>query len=176
MRDEPLKIFNGHPARRAAARHARQIGGVQAEFIHARLEPRRKIARARRVRRHGQTAHGGLNAILAAVRVRRVNVIGVAGFRRRGNVQAGQHDFLLGGFNLAEHRADGVAFVQLRGDFCNAPAARRRHVHVGLVRLDFDQILAGLDGVAGLDEKVDDAGLGDGLAQLRHDDGNGGHV
>ena len=31
---------------------------------------------------------------------------------------------------------------------------------------------SGLDGVAGLDEKVDDVGLGDGLAKLRHDDGN----
>ena len=47
-------------------------------------------------------------------------------------------------------------------------------VHGGLVRLDFDQILAGFNGVAGLDEKIDDVGLGDGFAELRHDDGNVG--
>ena len=31
-------------------------------------------------------------------------------------------------------------------------------------------VLAGLDGIARLDKKVDDAGLGDGFAQLRHGD------
>ena len=62
LRDEFLEILDGHAPRRAAAGDAGEIGGVQAEFVHARLEPRRKIACARGIRRHRQTAHGRLHA------------------------------------------------------------------------------------------------------------------
>ena len=96
-------------------------------------------------------------------------------FCRRGNVKSQSRRFFRRGLDLAEHHADGVAFVQLHGEFFDAPAAGRSHSHVGLVGLDFDQILVGLDGVAGLDQELMNAGLGDGLAQLRHDDGNRGH-
>jgi hypothetical protein len=63
----------------------------------------------------------------------------------------------------------------LRSEFFNTPATRRGNGHGGLVRLNFDQILAGFNGVAGFDEKIDDVGLGDGFTELRHDDGNLGH-
>ena len=59
--DEFFEILDGHAARRAAAGDAREIGGVQAEFVHARLHPRRDVARAGRMRRHRQAAHGRLD-------------------------------------------------------------------------------------------------------------------
>ncbi len=65
--EEFFKILDGHAARRAAARDAGEIGGVQTEFVHARLQARRQIARAGRIRRHGQAAHGRLHAAAAAV-------------------------------------------------------------------------------------------------------------
>ena len=99
-------------------------------------------------------------------------MVRVAGFRRSGNIQSQPRQFFLRGFNLAEHGADGVVFARLGGKFYDAPAARRSDGHAGLVRFDLDQILVGLDEVAGLDQEVDDFGLGDGFAELRHDDGN----
>ena len=60
--EEFLEVLDRHAPRRAAAGDAREVGGVQAEFVHARLHPRRHEARARRMRRHRQAAHGGLHA------------------------------------------------------------------------------------------------------------------
>jgi len=57
MRDESFKILNRHPARRAAAGHAARSAACRPSFIHARLEPRRKVTGARRVRRHRQSPH-----------------------------------------------------------------------------------------------------------------------
>ncbi len=64
--DEFLEVLNGHAARRAAAGDAREVGGVQAEFVHARLEPRRKIAGTGGVRGHRQAADGRLDARFVA--------------------------------------------------------------------------------------------------------------
>ena len=172
MRDEFLEVLHGDAARRAAAGDAREVGGVQTEFVHARLEPGRKIARALGVGRHGQTAHGGLHPAAADIDFRLGNAFGLGAFRRHMNVQAQPRGLFLGGLDLPEHRADGVAFIELHGEFLHAPAAGRRHGHRGLVGLDFDEVLVGQDGVAGLDEKIDDGGLGDRFAELRHDDGN----
>jgi hypothetical protein len=62
-----FEILDSHASRRAAAGHARQIRRVQAKFVHARLEPRRKIARTRRICGNRQTAHGRLHAPAPAV-------------------------------------------------------------------------------------------------------------
>ena len=48
--------------------------------------------------------------------------------------------------------------------------------HDGLVRLDFHDVLVALDFVARLHGEAHDGGFGDGFAELRHDDGNLGHV
>src|ERR1019366_8451822 len=92
------------------------------------------------------------------------------------NIKSQARGFLVGRLNLAERGADGVALVQLDGEFFNFPFARRGDGHGGLVRLDLDQILVGLNRVAGLDEEADDVGLGDGFAKLRHDNGNVWHI
>src|SRR5208283_2211104 len=75
-------------------------------------------------------------------------------------------------FNLAEHGADRVALTQLYGEFFQAAVTRRSDRHGGFVRLDFDQILIRLHRVPRFDQKIDNFGLGNGLAELRHDDGN----
>ena len=66
VRDESFKILDGHATGRATAGDARHVGGAQAEFVHPGLEPGREVARTRRVRRHGQTAHGRLNPVFPA--------------------------------------------------------------------------------------------------------------
>ena len=49
-------------------------------------------------------------------------------------------------------------------------AESRRHFHRCLVGLDLEQVVTRLDGVAGLDEPLDDFAFGDGFAELRHQD------
>ena len=98
--------------------------------------------------------------------------IGIAGFGGRRDVQTQTRRFFPGGFDAAQRRTHGVAFIQLNRESIEAPAAGRGHGHARLVRLNFDQILAGFHGVTRLDQKADDVGLGDGFAQLGHDDGN----
>ena len=55
-------------------------------------------------------------------------------------------------------------------DFGEHAGRGRRHLHRHLVGLDLEQIVARLDVVAGRLEPLGDLALGDGLAELRHQD------
>ena len=72
----------------------------------------------------------------------------------------------------ATHRISGVA---LRGDFDDAPPAGRGYSGGGFVGLHLNEVLIGFHFLAWLDENLDDGGLGDGFAQLRHDNWHLGH-
>jgi len=78
-----FKILDGHAAGGAAASDAGEVGGVQAQFVHARFHSRRHIAGPGGVRWHGQAANGGLNALSLTVGcglirsfVRRLDAVG----------------------------------------------------------------------------------------------------
>ena len=49
------------------------------------------------------------------------------------------------------------------------------HAHDGLIRFHLDDFLVRADGISRLDVNLHDAGFGDGLAELRHEDGDAGH-
>jgi len=162
----------------ATARKPREIRRVQAEFRHASLHPRRHVACARRVGRHRQSANGRLDHFS-----RRLNVFLFPGRRLsvvvklfRDGLQAHARRFLRAGFEKADHAAYGVALVQARGKFINRAAARRSHIHRRLAGLHFYDVLVGLDRIARFDEKIQNGGLGNRLAKLRHDEGYGRHA
>src|SRR5207248_2088976 len=60
--------------------------------------------------------------------------------------------------------------ARLYVDCGERPGCNRRDFHRHLVGLDLEQIVARLHGIAGLDEPFRDLALGDGLAELRHQD------
>ena len=174
--DELLEVLDRDAAGGAAAGDARQIGRVQTEFMHARLHARRHVAGAGGIRRDRQTAHGRLHAFPDAVGRNPIRIgIAVSVAVARRGIQSETRGIFLAGFEITEHRADGIALAQFDQEFLDLAAARRSHIHRGLVGFHFDDVLVGFHGVAGLDEEIDDGGLGDGLAELRHDDGNLGH-
>lgn len=82
---------------------------------------------------------------------------------------------ILRDFDVAEHGADGVRLTDLDLEFQQRAAARRGDSHRGLVRLDLDDFLVRRDFRADAERQPDDRGLGDGFAELWHDDGNAGH-
>ena len=172
-----LEVLDGHAPRRAAAGDAREVGGVQAEFVHPRFHPRRHEARSGGVRRHRQSAHGRLDAgFFRCACGRRGVAVGFFGDRhRRGRIKPGTPGFFVGDFEKAEGRADGVALPDLHEQLRHLPSARRGHAHRRLVRLDFENVLIAFDGSPDLERNRDNRGLGDGLPELRHDDWNSRH-
>jgi hypothetical protein len=177
--NEALEILDGHPAGGATARHARQVGGMQPQLNHAGLQSRRHIARACRIRGNRQSSNGGLHfARGGGGRFRGGGTVGGdvsrhGGRRRCVQPQAGR---ILGrGGEVPQDRADGITLSDLGQQLFDPARAGGGHIHGGFVRLDFDEVLVGFDFIAGLNEETDDGGFGDGLAQLRHDDGDRGH-
>ena len=69
-----------------------------------------------------------------------------------------------------DHRADRRDVARLHPDLGERARGDRRHLHRNLVGLDLEQVVARLYGSAGRDEPLGDLALGDGLAELRHQD------
>jgi hypothetical protein len=98
------------------------------------------------------------------------------GFEGFQGVDAGARDFLLGDLQQAQQASDRVGDALLGLDFRDDPIAERGHAHDRLVGLHLDDFLIGSDRVTHRDAEADDGGLGDGLAELGHEDGDGGHL
>ena len=71
-----------------------------------------------------------------------------------------------------EDSADRITLAELCGKTGDAARRGRGHIDGGFVGLDFDDVLIGLDRIAGLDEELNDGCLGGGFAKLRPDGGN----
>src|SRR5262249_36101980 len=72
---------------------------------------------------------------------------------------------------VADPGDDGAARrppARRHADFGEHAGGRRRHLHRHLVGLDLEQVVAGLDGVAGRLEPLRDLAFRHGLAELRH--------
>src|SRR6202050_2802805 len=78
--------------------------------------------------------------------------------------------------NHAHHGADRRHFAGRDPDFRKHATRRRRHLHRHLVGLDLEQIIARLHRLAGRLEPLGDLSLGNGFADLRHQDVHGGSV
>ena len=153
---------------------------MQTQFHHARFHARRHVAGTGGIGRDRQTPHSWLNSLSHGFRMGFANGIGIGlGFVAilvgHRSVQTEAGGILLAGFEIAEHRTDGIAFVKLDQEFLDASRARRSNVHGRFAGFDLDDILVGAHLVANANKQVDDSSLGDGFAQLRHDDRNGGH-
>ena len=70
--------------------------------------------------------------------------------------------------NHRHHGADLGHLADLKTNIGQRSARRRRHLHRGLVGLDLEQIVARLHRVAGSLEPFCDLALGNGFAELRH--------
>ena len=135
--DEFLEVLDGHAAGRAAAGDAGEIGGVQAELVHARLHARGQIAGAGGMGGHGQPAARwappGPVWRSRASRFRLVTVAGGGfighlrgrGAEYRGPARAASSSL---DFQIAEHRAHGIALLHFDDQFrdCAAAGAGRR--------------------------------------------------
>ena len=125
--DELLEILDGDAPAGAAAGKPGQVGGVQAQFVHARLHARRHVAGAGGVGRHGQAAHGRLHRFLRAAPWRGRCGAACVGSAVASSVGAGAsrpepRGVFRAGFEVTQHGADGIAFVQLRrGTFRTRP-------------------------------------------------------
>ena len=78
-------------------------------------------------------------------------------------------------FDVTEHRADRIRFLDLGVDLGDLACARCRHAHHRFVGFDFDDFLIGGDFFARLHVDRDNRRLGDRFAELWHDDWNLGH-
>ena len=184
---EPLEILDRDASARAAAGHAGQVRGAEPEFDHARLHARGQIGGPAGVGGNGQA----LDRRFDFVRVRDFG-LGCAFFLRLLG-SPGRHGthrlrrrflgfeithavgVLLGNIEVSKDGADRVTFTLDRAEFDHRAVARGDDSHDGLVRLDFHHIRVSDHGVAGLGDEADDGGLGDGLAELGHEQGNAGH-
>jgi hypothetical protein len=178
--DELFEILHGDTAGGTATSQTRKVRRVQAEFGHASFHAGRDIAGAGSVCGHGQAANGRLNSLRAAVRI-----LGAGAVRMdrclvfcwsRWRIETEPGGVFLARLEMTEHRADGITFVQLNQEFLDCARAGSSDIHRGFVCFDLNNVLIRADGVADGDEQVDNRCFGDGLAELRHDDRDGGHV
>ena len=150
----------GKPARqRCDSDAARQPRRAVVVFRRAYLEERIELDRAGITRRFYDCrcwdSHG-----------RRNRLCGGGGHRLSG----------LGADAIRDHSHDGADGRDVAGrnaNFGQHAGRGRRHFHRNLVGLDLEQIVARLDLFAGRLEPLGDLALGDGLAELRHQDVHG---
>ena len=81
--------------------------------------------------------------------------------RWRRRVFSKARSVLFACFNVAEHRAHGIRFLQLHRDLADLALARRSYAHDRFVRLDVDDFLIVHNFVARFDLDIDDGGFGD---------------
>ena len=170
--EELFEVLDGDAAPGPAAGHAREVGGVDAELGHARLQPGRHVARAGGVGRNRQATDRWADRLVRVVPLHRPD--GAAhGFvfrRLEGIADAEAGRFGGADFEDAELGSHGVAFLLAGKPLDHLAAGGRGHVHRGLAGLHLEHVLAGRDIVARLGEETDHDRLGDGFAQLRHDE------
>ena len=121
--DEFFEILDGHAPRRAAAGDASEVGGMQTEFVHARFHARRHVARAGGIRGHRQSANGWFD--MPAGFDGPLDYFGVVTVGRSSGwivTHAEAIGVFLGDFQISEHRADGITFVQLDQQLFDLPA------------------------------------------------------
>ena len=150
------------------------------QFRHARADTRREKCCACRFRWNRQatvtrcfTVAGGnfsfargRNFLIGARR----NLLGDFARRRRRRLFGEPRRVGFARFDVAEHSANRICFLHLRGDLVDLALARRCHSHDRFVCLDVDDLLIGRDFLTGFDFDFHNRGLSDRLAQLRHDD------
>ena len=173
-----FEILDRHSSGGAAAGDARQVRRVESQFGHARFHPRRHVTGSRGMGRDRQPAHRRLDFLPPALRRRSAPVVRRApgllpGLGRTTRSQARR--IVRAGFQIAQHRADGITLIQFDQPFLHPPAARGGHVHDGFVGLDLDDVLIGIDFLTDSDEQMDHGRFGNRFAQLRHDDGDLSH-
>lgn len=188
--EEGFKILDGDTAACTGAGNAGEVRGIEAEFEHPSTHARRNVAGTRSTRRDRKAASddgfdgglaGGDDVVVADFEVQIFDDIGTArGHLRhrrdlRGVRNAERLGRLLSDFECAERGTDGVAGLRHGENLADPPATWRSDGHGGLVGLDLEDVTAGLDGAAGFDQDANDGGFGDGFAELRHQDGDGGH-
>ena len=147
---------------------------------HARFHARRHVARAGGIRRHRQAANGRLPRSMPGRRAAQLP----------SHLQPRRLPFDCGAGVSKPRR--GRVFLRSLPD---SPAPRRRHsfvrfaratcplvprhgdgdIHGRFVGLDFEMSWSASTVSPGLTSKLMMVGLGDGFAELRHDDGNRGH-
>ena len=123
--------------------------------------------------------------LVAVVVLGEVEVAFLLGWGRGGGISfcldrlqgfhSGAGNFGLADVEQAEKRADRVGAAFFCAEFGDRAMAQGGHAHYRLVGFDLDDVLIGVDGVASGHKQPDDRGLGDRLAKLRHEDGDGGH-
>jgi hypothetical protein len=92
-------------------------------------------------------------------------------------VKAERLGIFIADLEAAERGADGVAGLLARRRFAlTCPAQGAVTAMVALLVSTSKMSLDGLDGAVRLDQDANHGGLGDGLAELGHQDGDGGHL
>ena len=81
----------------------------------------------------------------------------------------------IGNFEVAERRADRIALPFHGAEFDQFATARCDYAHDCFVRLDLHDVVVAGNVVAGLGNEADNGRLGDGFAELRHEERNAGH-
>ena len=186
---EALEILDGDTTTRPAAGHAGEVGGAEAEFGHARFHARGKESGAAGVGGDGKA----LDRRLRFVRLLDLGLGHAFLFRFiRGTGRHGARGLpvgsvffrfeiahalgiSIGNFEVAERRADRIALPFHGAEFDQFATARCDYAHDCFVRLDLHDVVVAGNVVAGLGNEADNGRLGDGFAELRHEERNAGH-
>jgi hypothetical protein len=124
------------------------------------------------MRGDGQTADRRLDARRSRLRLvaYRGSIRLVLYRLRRRHIQAKTLRIVFGDIQIAECRADRVALRRHNQPFGDLSAARRHHAHGRFVCLHFEHVLIGFHHRADGRSDIHDGRLGDGFAELWHDD------
>ena len=173
--EEALQIINGDATACTASRNSSEISGMEPKFGHTRLHSWREEAGSPGMSWHRETAYGRLDGILNVfVRISSRRSGGFFTLRlldgRRRVVETKSLSILLADLKISERCPDGIALTDGDGDFLEHSAAGCSHPHDGLVRLNLQQVGISLHAITDGKGRSHDGCLGNGLAELGHDD------
>ena len=186
---EALEVLDGDASARSTAGHAGQVGRAEAKFGHARFHARGKESGAAGVGGDGKAFDRRLRFVrlldLGLGHAFLFRFVRGAGRHGAGGLAVGSVFFRfeiahalgisIGNFEVAERRADRIALAFHGAEFDKFSAAGRDHTHDRFVRLDLHDVVVAGNVVAGLGNEADNGRLGDGFAELRHEERNAGH-
>ena len=173
---EAFQIVDRDAPSGSASGDSGEISGMEPEFGHPRLHARGEEAGPTRMGGNGKAADRGLDGLLLGFgRITRGSAGSLAPLRlldrwRGCVVEAESLGILVADFQVTEGGSHRVALACHGREFVENAAAGSGDSHHGLVGLHLEEVGVGLHAVSDGESRAHDGRLGDGLAELRHDD------
>ena len=127
---------------------------------------------------NGKSAHRGFHGLFSRLGIHSIRLLFLFWFlnwRRGGVVETQSLGILLTDLKMSQRGPHGVTLTNHHTDFTNHARARGGDAHDGLVCLHLEEVCIGLHAVTRSKYRADNRRLGNGFAELWHDDREEGH-